>query len=542
MRALRVLAVVAITVLMAPLLVLATQAFDAQAPWSDLAASGALATYASTTVVLAFGVGVLCALSGALTAWLVALYEFPQRRLASVLMVLPLAMPGYVAAYAYVEAFAYSGPLGGLLREMFGTGTAARLAPQGVGSAILLLAAVLYPYAHLSARMSLDAAAEHAVEAARMLGRGGLGLFVSIGLPLMRGGLAAGVGLGVMEAVADFGVVRYLEVPAFASAIYREWIARGTVAVPAQLSLLLMVMVLTLLWTERVCRPRIDAMGVADAPRRRRLHGWRGAAALAICLAPPLFGLIVPMALLAARTLAGGMDWNRLAPAFANSTLLGTGAAMLVTALALLLVEAARRGGVTARLLPFAGFGYALPGVVIAMALVATLGLAARHGAITLFGLAGLFLAYAVRFLSVALGPVEAAAARIQPSLEDAARVLGRGPLGVSAAIRLPLLAPSLGAAALLVFVDVVKELPITLVLRPFDYDTLAVETFRLASTERLDAAALPALLIVVIGLVPTVLVTAGRFGWITSSHPAPSIAAPEAPNPPAALARPDRP
>ena len=480
------------------------------------------------TVLLLTGVGFITLVIGTGTAWLVTMYDFPGRRLFDVLLVLPLALPTYISAYCYGAFLDFTGPPQTALRALFGfTRYQDYWFPnvRTLGGAIFIMSAVLYPYVYLAARASFLQQSHNLLEVARTLGRSGLGAFIAVGLPMARPALAAGVSLALMECLNDIGAAEYLGVQTLTASIYAAWLQRSSLAGAAQIALVLFLFVVTLVLVERSARQKRRF----DNASRQRLHseqslspamGWLAAAA---CTLPVLIGFAVPVGVLLQGALQYGpaASWADYATAAATSFSLALVVAVLVVALAVTVGAALRLTGglpvtAAARL---AALGYAIPGTVVALGVI--IPLAALDNAVSsavdahwgfktgllLSGTAfALVLAYAIRFLAVGLGPVEAGWQRLSPHLDAVARTLGAGPFKLLAAVHLPLLRPALGAAGLLVFVDTMKELSATLLLRPFDFETLATQIYVFASQEQFERSAIPALIIVAVGMVPLLL------------------------------------
>jgi iron(III) transport system permease protein len=490
--------------------------------WRHLA-STVLPEYVANTLMLAAMVGIGVAIVGAGCAWLTTMCRFPLAGFFEWALLLPLATPAYVMAYVYTDFLQFSGPAQAGLRALTGWRAGEYAFPdiRSLGGAAFVLVFVLYPYVYLLARAAFLEQSSSALETARMLGHGPWRSFARIALPLARPGIAAGVALCLMEALADYGTVAYFGVDTFSTGIFRAWFSLGDPVAAAQLGALLLAGVGAVLALERLARGRA---AFHSAGRRRAtpyaLEKGRALAAWIACALPLAIGFIVPAALLVRLALREervevGARFARLA--WNSVTLAGAGA-LLATGCALVIAYALRlRPGPAARAANrIAGLGYAVPGVVIAVGVMVPLATADRHlsallqsalgtpATLLLSGTAiALLYAYLVRFLAVALQTVEAGLAKIRRSMDDAARSLGAGPGETLALVHAPLLARSLFAALLLVFVDVMKELPATLALRPFDFDTLAVQTFNLAKDERLAEASVPALAIVVVGLIP---------------------------------------
>ncbi|TAK52800.1 MAG: iron ABC transporter permease [Betaproteobacteria bacterium] len=491
--------------------------------WRHLA-STVLPDYVINTALLVVLVGFGVVLLGVGCAWLTSMCRFPLARIFEWALLLPLAMPAYVMAYVYTDFLQFAGPLQGTLRAAFGWQAGDYWFPdvRSLGGAAFVLSFVLYPYVYLLARAAFLEQSASALETARILGESSWRSFWSIALPLARPAVVAGTALCLMETLADYGTVAYFGVDTFSTGIFRAWFSMGDPVAAAQLGALLLAAVGAILALERLTRGR--AAFHSGSRRRVTPHELRGARSIGATLAcgtPLLVGFALPAALLLRLVLQDeaavlGLRFARLAW---NSLTLAGAAALLAVACALAIAYALRlRPGLAERAAHrIAGLGYAVPGVVIAVGVMVPLtrldqGLAGLLPAsvpakLVLSGtVLALLYAYLVRFLAVALQSIEAGLARIKRSMDDAARSLGAGPAATLARVHAPLLAPSLLAATLLVFVDVMKELPATLALRPFDFDTLAVQTFNLAKDERLAEASLPALAIVLVGLIPVYL------------------------------------
>ena len=482
------------------------------------------------TAILLAGVGGLTALVGAGTAWLVTFHAFPGRRALSWLLVLPLAVPTYLAAYAHAEFLSFTGPPQTALRALTGAASPRDYwfpDVRSLGGAIFVLSTVLYPYVYLTTRAMLAVQGPRMAEACRMLGAGPARAARRVVLPLARPAIAVGVLLALMEALNDFGAVQHLGVRTLTRSVFSLWLNRGDLSGAAELALILLGVVLLLIVAERVARGRSrfaerDARHAPCAPPA--LAGWRRWGATALCTLPILAGFGVPavvFARFALNRLPLALD-GRLHEAALTSLVIGALAAMLTVALALVAVLAARgRGPRSNVLLRLSAIGYAVPGTVVALGLFLALAgfdnwLDARMRA--WFGLStGLLLsgsaliivyAHAVRFMAMAEGSLSAGVARLSTNLEPAARVLGRDEAGALREVTLPLLKPAIGAAALLVFIDSVKELSATILVRPIGVNTLPTYAYELASQGRPEAAAWAALLIVVLGMAPVAIVS----------------------------------
>ena len=507
--------------------------------WPQLARTVLPATLIDTGILLA-GVGLLTLAFGASTAWLVTMCRFPGRALLDRLLVLPLAMPTYIVAYAYVEMLDYSGPVQGALRALFGWKLAGDYwfpDVRSMGGAIVVLSAVLYPYVYLTARASFVQQSVCVLEVARTLGRTSAGVFWSVALPLARPALAGGVALAAMECLNDLGAVQYLGVRTLSVSIYTAWLQQSSLGGAAQIALVAVVIVLALLMAERALRGHgrfHHSTGRYRAIPFTDLEGWRGAAAAAFCAFPVAVGFAAPFGLLLAQATAHVSE--AFAPSFwaavRNSIGVAAGAAVVTVALGLALAYARRvaPNAVVRIAVRGAGLGYALPGTVLALGLIIPLAafdnrldallrasLGVSSGLLLSGSLFVLVLAYAIRFLTVALSALEAGFERLSPNLDAAARALGETALTALWRVHVPLLAPALGAAALLVFVDGMKELPATLLMRPFNFETLATHVYSYAGLEQFENATPGALAIVLVGLIPVLLlhqaVAGGRAG-----------------------------
>ncbi len=484
--------------------------------------------YALQTGVLAVGVAVGVMALGAATAAAVTLFDFPGRRIFEWALLLPMAMPAYVLAYAATDALQFSGPLQTALREWLGVRHALWPDVRSLGGAVVLFVLVLYPYVYLLTRAALGERAAHLLEAARLLGAGPWRRLRTVALPLARPAIAAGVALATMETLADYGVGAYFGLATFSTGIFKAWLVLDDPVAAAQLASVLLAVVAALLWAERSAQQRLRfgstrAGGSLDA-QPMRLRGGAALAAVLLCTLPILLGFVLPVAWLVqmlwqeVRYAEFGLPFARFVDWSLASLRLSALAALLATVLALAVGFALRPAGGRGGVLPVAArllsLGYAVPGAVLAVGVLAPVGALQRLwpdapvAALATGTIAGLMLAYLSRFSAVALQAVEAGYARVAPSIDETAQLLGSGRRRVFWHLHLPLLRRAALSAALLVFVDVMKELPATLVLRPFGSDTLAVVAYNLARDERLGEAALPSLAIVLVGLLPVMLLS----------------------------------
>lgn len=479
-------------------------------------ASTVLPRYLLTTAWVSVVVLAVALLFGVSCGWLVARYRFPGHRIVSWALVLPLAMPGFVMAYAYTQFLEVSGPLQGALRAATGWGIGDYWFPDirtPVGAG-LFLGLALYPYVYLFSRTAFAETNPSMAEAARSLGLSRVRVWWRVTWPVARPAIVAGSLLVLMETLADFGVVAYFAVDTFSAGIYRAWQGMGDRVGAARLAIVLLLLVGMVVVIERRQRGRMRFFTRGGAQLiPTRVGGWAGLRMLAWCLVPIVFGFALPALLLLFGWLGGeAVADPRLGRWVANTALIATIAAIATMPLALFGAYAARLHPQrsTRWSLALANSGYALPGVVLGVALLAFVGAFDRWisqpliGA-SLFGgtLFALVYSYSVRFFSVAYQGLGAALERISPSMDQSARCLGRSSLGVLRDVHWPMLRRSLAAASLLVMIECLKELPATLVLRPFNFDTLAVVAYQFAADERLPEAALPSLLIVVVGMLP---------------------------------------
>jgi len=500
--------------------------------WRHLAAT-VLPVYVANTVLLLALVACGVMLIGVLAAWLVASYRFPGSRLLEWALVLPLAMPAYVMAYAYTDWLQFTGPLQSGLRALTGWQAREYWFPEirSIGGAAALLSLALYPYVYLIARTAFRDQSRSAIEAGRLAGYSAWGSFWRVALPLARPALAAGTALALMETLADFGTVSYFALEVFTTGIFKAWLSMGDSIAAAQLASCLLGFVLLVLALERASRGRAAYHSAApgkSAPPQR-LRGWPAVLGCVACTAPVVLGFLLPATILAQLALADpAARWGLRLPALVGNSFAISGVtAVAGVLLALTMAYAARlsKSRVPAAANRFAALGYAMPGAVIAVGVLVPMGrfdnwlaglledaLGVKIGLLVTGTIAALVYACLVRFLAVALQTTEAGLARVTPSMEDAARSLGASPVSALARVHAPLLAPSLATAALLVFVDVMKELPATFALRPFNFDTLAIEAYNLAMDERLAEAAVPSLVIVAVGLVPLLLLSRRYF------------------------------
>lgn len=497
--------------------------------WSTLAhqASTVLPGYLLQSALLSVGVALGVIVLGSATAAAVTLFDFPGRRIFEWALLLPMAMPAYVLAYAATDALQYSGPLQSALRGWLGVRGALWPDVRSLGGAIVLFVLVLYPYVYLLTRAALGERTAQLLEAARLLGAGTRRRLFEVALPLARPAVAAGVALVVMETLADYGVGAYFGLTTFSTGIIKAWLVLEDPAAAAQLALALLAAVALLLWIEKRSRRRLrfaaSRGGRAADERPPRLHGRVALAVWLLCALPILLGFVLPVAWLLRMAWQEwlfndfGLPWARFGGWALASLRLSLLAAALATALALAVGFALRGAGGRTALAPAArllSLGYAVPGAVLAVGVLAPVALLqSRWPGLPMSTwvtgtVLGLMAGYLCRFSAVALQAVDAGYTRVPINIDESARLLGAGPRRMFWQLHLPLLRRSALTAALLVFVDVMKELPATLMLRPFGSDTLAVVAYNLARDERLGEAALPSLAIVAVGLLPVLLLS----------------------------------
>ena len=491
------------------------------------------------TLGLMLGVGILTLLVGTGTAWLVTMYRFPGRRYFQWLLLLPLAMPTYIIAYTYLELLDYSGTLQTALRGVFGWHNAQDYwfpDIRSLGGAIFVMSAVLYPYVYVTARASFIAQSVCVIEASRTLGRSAAETFWQIALPLARPALAAGVALALMETLNDIGAVEFFGVRTLTVAVYDTWLERGSLAGATQIACVMLAFVFALLLIERALRAgrrfHHTTNKYRDLPEDT-LSGPRGLLAALACALPLLVGFVIPAGILIGDAVAHVS--SGLAPAFwqaaFNSLFLSFTAAVLAVTFAVVLAYGRRqtRSQLVHAASTIPAISYAVPGTVLAIGLLIPLAgldngidaaMRSLLGVSTGLLLSGtafaIVLAYTIRFLAASLGAVEAGLSKISRNIDAAGRTLGATISDMLWTVHLPLLRPALGAAAMLVFVDSMKELPATLLLRPFNFDTLATQVFTLASLYRYEEAGLSALTIVVVSLAPVLML----HGIIAKSRP----------------------
>ncbi|SEG51050.1 ABC transporter permease [Oceanospirillum linum] len=521
---------IAAIVLLPVLAVLWLAFFPEENIWPHLL-STVLPNYIITTIGLMLGVGFFAAWLGISTAWVTTMYDFPGRKVFEWALLLPFAVPAYVIAYVYTDMLEYSGWLQMGLRQLFGWQTARDYwfpEIRSLGGAVIMLALVLYPYVFMMVRATFIEQSASLRDAARTLGCSRRQVFWRVSLPTARPALAVGVALVLMEALNDFGTVDYFAVRTLTAGIYDVWMNMGNIGGAAQIASVMMIFILVLIGLERHSRRRQKQFSRGDrfkAFQRTRLSGRKAFACWLICIMPLVFGFIVPVLSLARHAIVYfEVSWT---PDFFemswNSFMLSAVAALGTIFLGLILAYGKRlvKASSVQKAVRLSGLGYAMPGAVLAVGVI--IPLAAFDNAVddlfeSWFGIStGLLLsgtvfavifAYIVRFLAVSAGSIESSLEKVTPSMDMAARSLGYNTLQILLKVHVPMIKPGVLTAALVVFVDCMKELPATLVLRPFNFDTLATHVYQFASDELLEESALSALVIVLVGIIPVILLS----------------------------------
>ncbi|MAC48178.1 MAG: iron ABC transporter permease [Oceanospirillum sp.] len=521
---------IAAVVLLPVLSVLWLSAFPDENIWPHLLET-VLPDYVQSTLWLMLGVGVLSTWLGVSTAWVTTMYEFPGRRYFEWALLLPFAVPAYVIAYVYTDMLEYSGQLQIWLREVFGWQSARDYwfpEIRSLGGAVIMMALVLYPYVFMMVRATFIEQSASLRDAARTLGCSRREVFWRVSLPTARPALAVGLALVLMETLNDFGTVDYFAVRTLTAGIYDVWMNMGNIGGAAQIASVMMLFIVVLIGMERFSRRKQKQFSRGDRFKRfnrTKLSGRTAFVCWLICFIPLAFGFLVPVGFLARHAAVYfDVSWT---PEFVqmswNSFSLSAIAALGTVVLGLVLAYGKRLVKVPSvqRAVALSGLGYAMPGAVLAVGVI--LPLAAFDNSIdrlfeSWFGIStGLLLsgtvfavvfAYMVRFLAVSSGSIESSLEKVTPSMDMAARSMGYSTLEILYKIHLPIIKPGVLTAALVVFVDCMKELPATLVLRPFNFDTLATHVYQFASDELLEESALSALVIVLVGIIPVILLS----------------------------------
>jgi len=491
-----------------------------------------LPVYLSNTLLLMLGVGVSVLLTGVATAWLVTMCRFPGRGMFEWLLIFPLAIPAYVIAYAYTDLLEYAGPVQMLLRGLFGWSSPRDYwfpEIRSLWGAMILMGVVLYPYVYLLARAAFLEQSVNVLEVSRVLGRGSWRTFYSISLPAARPAVAVGVALALMETLNDYGTVDFFAVRTMTAGLIDVWLGMGSLAGGAQIATTMLVFVIALITLERISR-RHQKVYQQSSTRFRalpayHLTGWRAFAASGLCAIPVTVGFVIPVAVLSYLAVLYFEDsWTSEFRTYAlNSLTLSSIAALLALGVALFIAYSRRLGGgrllgVAARV---ASLGYAMPGAVLAVGTVVPFAafdnsvdgflrahLGISSGLLLSGTVVAVLFAYVVRFLAVALGQIESSLEKVSPSMDMAARTLGYRAGQTLLRYHVPLIRGGMLTAVMIVFVDCMKELPATLLLRPFNFETLATHVYQFASDEMLGEAALGSLTIVVVGLIPVLVLS----------------------------------
>lgn len=488
-----------------------------------------LPRYVANSLILMMGVGVVALAFGISSAWVVTIYEFPARRYVEWMLLLPAAVPAYLVAYTYTDFLEYAGPVQGALRHLFGWQSARDYwfpEIRSMGGAMLVIGAVLYPYIYMMARTAFLLTPASLFETAKASGRN---IFWAVALPLARPAIVAGLALVLMETLSDFGTVEYFAIETLTLGIFNVWLGMNSLPAAAQIAVIAFLFIVALLVLERMARAN---RRYTDTTKRsvplppERTTGWCTVACLAVCLVPIFVGFILPVGVLLNFVISGqsvGFD-AAVTRAALNSVTVALAAASLVMSIAtfMALASSYQSGAIVRRATAFASIGYAFPGTILAIGVVTAGG--AMDNAIATFlnnalgitytgwltGSIGLvILACVVRFQAIGYGAMTSGLERLPPNLLHASRTLGLTFGGTVRTVILPLIQKSFIAGGLLVFVDVMKELPMTLLLRPFNFETLATYVYQFAKDELLEEAALPALLIVLAGIPPIIIMNA---------------------------------
>ncbi|MFD2207989.1 ABC transporter permease [Kiloniella antarctica] len=497
--------------------------------WDHLV-STVLKNYLINTSILALGVGLLVAIIGTSTAWLVTMCRFPGQRFFEWALILPLAVPAYVMAYTYTDFLQVSGPVQVLIRDIFSIEFKEYWFPEvrSIGGAILMLSLVLYPYVYMLARAAFLEQSVCALEVSRTLGCNAWESFFRVALPLARPAIIAGTSLALMETLADFGTVSFFGVQTFTTGIMNAWENMGDLAAARQLSTYLLLFILTVFVLEKVSRGKSKYHHATNRYQNLpeyQLRGFKKYLALCACALPLTLGFILPALILIDMTISLGDEQfgTKFFKLAFNSFTLAAITAVIAVIIGVLLAYTNRMqpNVISKWATRIAAMGYAVPGTVVAIGTLFPLAILDNSfdawmratfdistGLLLTGSITALVFAYLVRFLAVSLNTVETGLGKIRPSMEDASRTLGLGPLRTLWQVHIPIMSGSLMTAGLVVFVDVMKELPATLVMRPFNFDTLAVHAYNLASDERLSESSTASLTIVLVGILPLILLT----------------------------------
>ena len=503
--------------------------FPAKDVWVHLLDT-VLIDYIFNSFTLLIGVGCISLILGVIPAWLITMYKFPMSRYLEWALLLPMSMPAYIIAYSYTGAFDASGPIQEAIRDLTGWGYNDYWFPEvrSLGGAVAMLSFVLYPYIYLLSRASFIEQSVCVLEVSRTLGCNTIGSFTRVALPLARPAIIVGLSLVLMETLADYGTVQYFGVSAFTTGIFRTWFGMDNSLVASQLSALLLLFVVVFIYLERRSRKQLTYHHTSNrySPLlKQKLKGSHALFAFLVCFIPLLLGFIIPAGFLfdwAIETYSGLFDKNFYI-LLLNTMMLAFITALLALSIALFLGYVNRNSCsvINRFLVRFVSMGYAIPGTVVAVGVLIPfvwidnrldeflrLHFSISSGLLISGTLFILVFAYLVRFLAVSINTVEAALGKIKPEMDEIAKTNGLSQTEIVKKIHMPIMKGSLLTALLLVFVEVLKELPATLILRPFNFNTLAVRTYELANEERLADAAIPALAIVLIGIIPVIMIS----------------------------------
>lgn len=521
---------IALIAMLPVLAIVAIAFFPAENIWPHLV-STALPRYLSNTVILMVGVGISVFLIGVSTAYLVSTYAFPLRQYFEWLLILPLAVPAYVIAYLYTDLLEFAGPVQTMLRGLFGWQlTRDYWFPnvRSMGGAIILMGLVLYPYVYLMARASFLEQSPHLLDVSRLLGRSQFKTFLFVSLPIARPGIAIGIALALMETLNDFGTVDYFAIHTLTAGIFDVWLNMNNLGGAAQIAIVMLTFVLLLLGLEHIGRKRIgfyQSVGRFTRIDKIQLTGLPKWAAFTVCFVPVLAGFLIPLGILINYAITYfEQSWSGQFREYAlNSLSVSIIAAICCVVIAVVVSYAKRIEGNVwlCRAAKLASLGYAVPGAVLAVGVIIPLAtfdnavdgfFRAQFGVSTGLLLSGttfaLILTYVIRFLAISIGSIESSFSKISTSIDMAARTLGHPPFRVLRHYHLPLIKSGIFTAALIVFVDCMKELPATLLLRPFNFETLATHVYLFASDEMIEQSALGALFIVLCGLIPVIVLS----------------------------------
>ncbi len=510
-------------ILFAPLLALGVTAFGDTGGTMAHLFDTVLSRYFITTFQLMFGVGIVAVLFGVTTAWIISRYIFIGRSLLEWMLVLPAAVPAYIIAYTYTDFLEYAGPVQTLIRDIFGFSSSREYwfpEVRSMGGAILVMGAVLYPYVYITTRTAFQLTSTRLFEAGRLMGGN---MFYGIALPLARPAIVAGLALVMMEVVSDFGTVEYFAIDTLTLGIFNVWLGMGNMPAAARIALMAFVIIVLLLGLERWGRLGRNFENQSRGPTgvlAVKLGLWQGALAALICILPIMLGFVIPVGVLLnfmASGLARGIPSNTV-DAIQNTLLVASLAGVIIIAMALFVSIIARyQSGRPGRIMAtLSSSGYAVPGTILAIGVLGCVfgveqlwrGIISDDTSRLVSGtLAVLVFAYVVRFQAVGYGAINAGLKRLPPNLMPASQVLGHPFSSSVLSVTIPLLRPSMLAGLLLAFVDIMKELPMTLLLSPFNFETLATLTYQFAKDELLEDAAVPAMLIVLSGLIPVIII-----------------------------------